>query len=44
MIELLRDRLASFRAADAPAEEQALKEVLQELILYALMHYYAGRI
>lgn len=36
MIELLQNRLASYRLVDAVAEEQALKEILQELILYAL--------
>ena len=36
MIELLQGRLASYRSVDALAEEQALKEMLQELILYAL--------
>jgi len=36
MIELLRERLASYQAADALAEEQVLKQILQELILYAL--------
>lgn len=36
MIELLQQRLAAYRAADALAEEQALKEILQELVLYAL--------
>lgn len=36
MIELLQSRLASYRAVDSLAEEQALKELLQELILYAL--------
>ena len=36
MIELLQGRLASYRLVDALAEEQALKEMLQELILYAL--------
>jgi len=36
MIELLQQRLASYQAADGLAEEQALKEILQELVLYAL--------
>lgn len=36
MIELLQQRLAAYQAADALAEEQALKEILQELVLYAL--------
>ena len=36
MIELLQQRLASYNAADPLAEEQALKEILQELVLYAL--------
>lgn len=36
MIELLQERLARYKAPDALAEEQALKEILQELILYAL--------
>jgi hypothetical protein len=36
MIELLQERLARCKAPDALAEEQALKEILQELILYAL--------
>jgi predicted nucleotidyltransferase component of viral defense system len=36
MIELLQERLAAYRAVDALAEEQALKEILQELVLYAL--------
>lgn len=36
MIELLQHRLDGYQAADALAEEQALKEILQELILYAL--------
>ncbi len=36
MIELLQSRLASYHLVDAVAEEQALKEILQELILYAL--------
>lgn len=36
MIELLRERLASYQTADAPAGDQVLKQVLQELILYAL--------
>ncbi|MCX6179010.1 MAG: nucleotidyl transferase AbiEii/AbiGii toxin family protein [Chlorobiales bacterium] len=36
MIELLRKRLERYAAADARAEEQALKEILQEVTLYAL--------
>lgn len=36
MIELLQQRLAAYQAGDALAEEQALKEILQELVLYAL--------
>ena len=36
MIELLQSRLALYHLVDAVAEEQALKEILQELILYAL--------
>jgi predicted nucleotidyltransferase component of viral defense system len=36
MIELLQERLSGYEAIDALAEEQALKEILQELILYAL--------
>lgn len=36
MIELLQERLARYKAPDMLAEEQALKEILQELILYAL--------
>lgn len=36
MIELLQERLASYQAVDGAAEEQALKEILQELVLYAL--------
>ncbi|WP_376694312.1 nucleotidyl transferase AbiEii/AbiGii toxin family protein [Wenzhouxiangella sp. EGI_FJ10409] len=36
MIELLQQRLAAYQAADGLAEEQALKEILQELVLYAL--------
>lgn len=36
MIELLRKRLASYAVTNAAQEEQALKEVLQEVVLYAL--------
>jgi hypothetical protein len=36
MIDLLRRRLDSYAAADARQEEQALKEILQELALYGL--------
>lgn len=36
MIDLLRQRLAGYALADARQEEQALKEILQEVALYAL--------
>lgn len=36
MIDLLRKRLASYAITDARQEEQALKEILQELSLYGL--------
>ena len=36
MIDLLRDRLLRYAAADAMAEEHALKEILQEVTLYGL--------
>ncbi len=36
MIEILKDRLARYKAADFGGQEQALKEILQELVLYAL--------
>ena len=36
MIELLRKRLQHYSAANALQEEQALKEMLQEVALYAL--------
>lgn len=36
MIDLLRRRLADYAATDARREEQALKEILQEVTLYAL--------
>ncbi|MCC6135419.1 MAG: nucleotidyl transferase AbiEii/AbiGii toxin family protein [Gammaproteobacteria bacterium] len=36
MIDLLRQRLAGYAAADARQEEQALREILQEVALYAL--------
>ena len=36
MIELLQERLARYKAADPVQQEQALKEILQELTLYAL--------
>jgi predicted nucleotidyltransferase component of viral defense system len=36
MIELLRRRLADYAVTDARQEEQALKEILQEVALYAL--------
>ena len=36
MIDLLRKRLASYAITDARQEEQALKEILQELALYSL--------
>jgi hypothetical protein len=36
MIDLLRRRLADYAATDARQEEQALKEILQEVTLYAL--------
>lgn len=36
MIDLLRQRLADYDAIDARQEEQALEEILQEVVLYAL--------
>lgn len=36
MIEIIQRRLAAYSAASAPEESQALKEVLQEVALYAL--------
>ena len=36
MIDLLRKRLERYRAADLQSEEQAVKEILQEVTLYAL--------
>ena len=36
MIDLLRQRLSGYAAADARQEEQALREILQEVALYAL--------
>ena len=36
MIDLIRRRLESYGATDALREEQALKEILQELVLYGL--------
>lgn len=36
MIELIRQRLASYRAGNALEEEQATKEILQEVALYLL--------
>lgn len=36
MIELLQEKLESYRVSDSVHQEQALKEILQELILYAL--------
>lgn len=36
MIELLQERLQGYKPADSAEQEQALKEILQELILYAL--------
>lgn len=36
MIELVQDRLARYKLADPVEQDQALKEILQELILYAL--------
>lgn len=36
MIELLQERLAQYKLVDAVQQEQALKEILQELILYGL--------
>jgi hypothetical protein len=36
MIELLQQRLESYAVSDSVQQEQALKEILQELILYAL--------
>lgn len=36
MIDLLRQRLQAYAAGNALQEEQALKEILQELALYAL--------
>ena len=36
MIELLQERLERYEISDSAQQEQALKEILQELILYAL--------
>ena len=36
MIEIIQQRLARYRAANALDEEQAIKEILQEVALYAL--------
>jgi hypothetical protein len=36
MIDLLRQRLAGYGVTDARQEEQALKEILQEVVLYGL--------
>ena len=36
MIDLLRNRLEKYSATNAVQEEQALKEILQEITLYAL--------
>ena len=36
MIDLIKKRFDEYKAANPAAEEQALKEVLQEIILYAL--------
>jgi len=36
MIDLLRKRLKTYSATNALQEEQALKEMLQEIALYAL--------
>lgn len=38
MIDLLRKRLQRNSATNAVQEEQALKEMLQEIALYALWH------
>ncbi|EXJ14553.1 nucleotidyl transferase AbiEii/AbiGii toxin family protein [Imhoffiella purpurea] len=36
MIDLLRRRLEDYAATDAWREEQVLREILQEVVLYAL--------
>jgi predicted nucleotidyltransferase component of viral defense system len=36
LIDLIQQRLAMYKATDAPAEQQALKEILQEVALYSL--------
>jgi hypothetical protein len=36
LIDLIQQRLAIYKAPDAPAEQQALKEILQEVALYSL--------
>ena len=36
MIELLQERLQSYKLVDSAEQEQALKQILQELILYAV--------
>jgi predicted nucleotidyltransferase component of viral defense system len=36
MIELLQERLERYEISDSAQQEQALKEIFQELILYAL--------
>lgn len=36
MIEIIRQRLTAYNAANALEEEQAIKEILQEVVLYLL--------
>jgi predicted nucleotidyltransferase component of viral defense system len=36
LIEIIRERLASYKATHALEEEQATKEILQEVVLYVL--------
>lgn len=36
MIDLIRQRLDSYNASNAVGEEQAIKEILQEVALYLL--------
>ncbi len=36
MIEIIQQRLDRYRAANAVEEEQATKEIIQEIALYAL--------
>jgi len=36
MIDMLRQRLASYALTDARQQEQALKKILQEVTLYSL--------